>query len=95
MRIVFNKNISCEDALTCSQNIHKKIEEIYPQLERGINYHISIKHEPNNHKIWLFIYDKDNQHESEVDGKIIKTDSQIVKKYTGTTPTENVINKLI
>ena len=83
MRIVFNKKISCKDAKTCSQNIHKKMEEKYPDLMQGINYHISISHEPENHKFWLFTYDKDNEHESEIDGKVIKTDSQIVKKYDG------------
>tara|TARA_R110000751_G_C13429996_1_gene441440 strand:- start:241 stop:525 length:285 start_codon:yes stop_codon:yes gene_type:complete len=94
MRIVFNKNISCEDALICSQNIHKKIEEIYPQLEQGINYHISINHELNDHKFFVFIYDKDNQHESELDGKVIKTDSQIVKKYNGESIDANKIKNV-
>jgi|TARA_R110002020_G_scaffold238878_1_gene451418 hypothetical protein len=94
MRIVFNKKISCEDAVECSKSVHKKIEEIYPDLKQGINYHISIKHEPENHKMWIFIYDKDNQHESELDGKVIKTDSQIVKKYDGESIDANKIKNV-
>jgi|GEM_PF-2685732 ribosome-associated translation inhibitor RaiA len=83
MRFVFFKNITCENSIECSQNIHKRLEKIYPDLKQGINYHVSISHEQTNHKIWLFVYDKDLQHESEARGEIVYTHSETVKKYSG------------
>ena len=85
MRFVFFKNMTCKNSIQCSEIIHKRLEEIYPQLEQGINYHISISHQATNHKIWLFVYDKDLQHESEAQGEVVLTHSEIVKKYSGET----------
>ena len=75
--------MTCKNAIQCSENIHKKIIERFPQLEQGINFHISVKHEQTNHKIWIFTYDENNRHESEVRGELILTPSDIAQKYTG------------
>jgi len=83
MKFVFFKNIICENATKCSQNIHEKIEGMYPQLEQGINYHISISHQATNHKIWFFVYEKNYEHEGEFNGELVIEHSEIVRKYNG------------
>ena len=87
----FNIKHTCIDE-NCGNNIQKKIEAY---LEKPIenNGHISISHEKNNHKIWLFLYDKDKKHESESKGKIIIQDSNN-KKWTGKKPILNELEKL-
>ena len=95
MRIVFKKNISCDNSLKCSVNFSDKLEKLYPQLLRGINYHVTIIHSQNNHKVFFFAYDSNGKHESEHKGKIIITKDENIKKYSGSTPTESEIKKLI
>ena len=79
-----------------------KLKTKYPNLileaktkDDQTNSHMSIEHKQNNHTIWLFIYDKSGIHEQESEGKIEKTKSDRVKKYTGTMPTESEIKKMI
>ena len=108
MKIEFIKHISCPlltveeqkqnkitRGLKCSMSFNDKLENLYPQLQRGINYHTRINHDQNNHKVTLFIYDHNSKHESEHKGKIILTHNESVKKYTGTTIKEDKIKKLI
>ena len=95
MRIVFTKNISCTDALKCSLAYSDKLEKFYPDLKRGINYHTTIDHTPNNHKIWFFAYDKDKKHECEHKGEIYTSKSEIIKKYNGKKPTKKEIDNLL
>ena len=54
--------------------------------EKNLFGHISVYHEDNNHKVWLFLYDKDKTHESESHGKDIKQDNKLVKKFKGLKP---------
>ena len=95
MRIVFKKNISCDNSLKCSVNFSDKLEELFPKLRRGINYHVTIDHLQFSHKIWFFVYDSNGKHEGEHNGKIIITEDENIKKYSGSMPTESEIKKLI
>ena len=62
-----------------------------------MNYHISIYHTKNNHTIWLFLYDKSGEHESEntVTKQIIKQKSDKIEKFSGTIPTESALKNAI
>jgi len=85
MRFKVTKDIVCVNSETCSEKIEKKLQDKFPKLEHGINCHLSIHHVDHNHTIWFFVYDKDGVHESEVRGQTKKTDSDLIKKYTGNT----------
>ena len=77
--------------------LNSKIKTLLAPNVVGVNYHISIHHEKNNHTIWLFLYDKAGEHESEntVTKEIIKQKSSKAKKFTGTIPTESELKKAI
>tara|TARA_R100000687_G_C6412069_1_gene146928 strand:+ start:383 stop:676 length:294 start_codon:yes stop_codon:yes gene_type:complete len=91
LRIVFTKNVECIDGLKCSLSFSDKLEKLHPSLKRGVNYHTTIQHKKNSHKIWFFAYDKNGKHESERKGEIKIQDSLIVKKYSGDKLTEKEI----
>ena len=100
MRIVIIKNISCDNSILCHNSILKKITDKYPDIifinkikDGLVNGHISIQHLKNKHKIWIFIYDKDQIHESEVNGHLVKNNNINVKKYKGIFPTKSEIEK--
>ena len=64
MKFVFTKKITCEDSIKCSEELKTKIENKYGKLKnkKELYGHVSIYHENNNHKVWLFLYDKDKKH---------------------------------
>ena len=101
MLIKLTINKSCTEPEPCTLQIMEKLKEKYPDLileaktkDDKVNSHISISHKNSNHLIWIFCYDKNNTHEQESKGKIKKTQSDRVRKFTGTMPTENEIKKL-
>lgn len=66
MKIIIKKSISCMNALKCSDDIRKKIEEKYEGLKLSaksktdtVMGSLTIKHVENNHEIILGLYDKD------------------------------------
>ena len=77
-------NHICENN-KCSENIQIIIETYLGSKINKLG-HLSIHHVPNNHKVWLFLYDNDGKHESESEGKMIIQDSEITKEWTGKTP---------
>jgi hypothetical protein len=97
MKIVFTKKIKCEDVFICSKNIQDKIETITGKLSlKNSSFgHLSISHEENAHKIWLFLYDKNSNHEAESHGKDIEKEDKRVKKYQGNKITQKQIEKLL
>tara|TARA_R100001244_G_C5088328_1_gene115742 strand:- start:222 stop:515 length:294 start_codon:yes stop_codon:yes gene_type:complete len=96
MKLVFNHKMSCTDATICALEIQSKIEKLTGELNKiGLMYHISIHHVQNNHRIWVFFYDTDKIHESEVVGKTVYQDSKIIKKFIGKKPTLNEIEKVL
>ena len=80
----FTINQICENG-NCGENINNIIET-YLGSEIGVKGHISISHDPENHKIWLLLYDTNGKHESEHLGKILIQDSNTSKKWLGKTP---------
>ena len=80
----FNINHICEKE-KCAELIQSKIY-VYLKQEILEDGHISISHKPNDHTIWLFLYDNPLKHESESEGKVIIQDSEIIKKWIGKTP---------
>ena len=93
MRILLNKKTDCgndfDKIQICDNQIREKLENLInadtPKLKEGtFNHHISIKHEANNHQIWIFLYDKNGVHESESRGKIIKQNAENIVKFPKT-----------
>ena len=97
MKFVIDKKYSCnfETGNECDKGIIKKIESKLKGNTDKINFHISIRHSMPNHRIWVFLYDEDNKHESESHGKTVYTQSNTVKKFKGTKPTESEIKKIL
>jgi len=95
--IKFTKNISCENAQECTNNISKKLKILLADNSVGVNYHTSIYHQNQNHQFWVFLYDKNGIHESQntITKEIVKQKSDKVKKFKGTLPTESEIKKAI
>lgn len=86
-KYVITKNITCVDSTICAQEIMTKLEtflggklHIESEIEQA-KAHISISHEQGNHKIWVFLYDIDNEHESEVNGVTIMTPSNRIRRW--------------
>ena len=102
MLIKITKNKTCDDSFECNNDILQKLKTKYPNLileaktkDDQPNGHLSISHEKNSHTYWIFVYEKSGINEQESEGKIVKTKSDRVKKYTGTMPTESEIKKLL
>ena len=102
MLIKITKNKTCDDSFECNNAILQKLKTKYPNLilqtktkEDQPNGHLSIEHKQNNHTYWIFVYEKSGINEQESEGKIVKTKSDRVKKYTGTMPTESEIKKML
>lgn len=108
--IKFTKDITCEDVAACTKKIHNainsKVDGEILNLKSTKNGHISIDHKQNNHTIWLFLYSKDGEHESEktdkqkrkkgIHEKISKiTQNKQVKKYSGSIPTATELKNAI
>ena len=78
--IKFNKNISCQDVVKCSNDITAKLEKflnvkLVANTESDkISGHLSLHHAEGDHTIWLFLYSSTGEHEGE------KTDKQQFKK---------------
>ena len=97
MKFVIDKKLTCtfEASEKCGNDIRTKIKSLLKENVNGANYHISILHKQNNHKIWIFLYDKNEIHESERRGKTVYRPSNLVKKFKGTVPTESELKKII
>jgi len=101
MLIKLTLNKSCTEPEPCTLQIMEKLKEKYPDLileaktkDDKLNGHVSISHKNSNHLVWVFVYSTSNTHEQYSKGKIKKTQSDRVKKYTGIMPTENEIKKI-
>lgn len=86
-KYVITKNITCTDPLDCSTIIISKLETLLggklhvdSEIEQAKG-HISISHEQGNHKIWVFLYDIDNEHEGDTNGTTIMTPSNRVRRW--------------
>jgi len=92
MRFVFHQDISCKDVDKCSTTLLAKLTTLLqiPESSKPLNtmFHISILHEKNNHKIFVFTYTT-GVHESEVRGKHFfnKNPNAPINKFTGKEPT--------
>ena len=97
MKFVIDKKLTCTgDTLDkCGDGIRSKIKSLLGDNIDGVNYHTSISHKQNNHRIWIFFYDSDKIHESESKGKTVYKETDLVKKFKGTMPTESEIKKAI
>ena len=97
MKFVIEKKLTCtfESSEKCGNDIRTKIKSLLGDNIDSVNYHTSILHKQNNHKIWIFLYDKTGTHESEAQGKNIFQASSLIKKFKGTMPTESEIKKAL
>lgn len=86
-KYVFFKNIICDDSAVCIKQIMGKLElslggklhvDTDVELQKG---HISVSHEQGNHKIWVFLYDTDNEHESEMKAVTVIQPSDRVRRW--------------
>jgi hypothetical protein len=87
MRFFITKNIVCADSMVCGQALINKFKNKFPEIVivptdkiSSVNGHISISHKSGEHKIWIFVYDQDNIHESESEGLIKKVNNSRCKK---------------
>ena len=97
MKFVINKKLTCtiETSEKCGNDIRTKIKSLLKDNIDSINYHISILHKQNNHRVWVFLYEQDKRNESERKGKTVYKNSNLVKKFVGTIPTLDQIKKAI
>jgi len=93
MKFVYNQILSCPKVGECADNLLKKIETLIQTKDHN-QFHLSIRHVPNNHKIWLFLYSKNGIHEAEQKGKPINTKAKHVKKFEGKIPTKTELENL-
>lgn len=58
-----------------------------------VHGHISISHQPNNHKIWVFMYDVNGTHQSadSVTNEIITISNSRVMRFSKTRPSLNSV----
>ena len=93
MKFKFNQNIKCHNG-DCSTKLQSKLIKLLNTSDR-LMFHMSISHIPNNHIIWVFLYSKNNIHESEVRGKNVfnKNPDQPCKKFNGKIPTLEELKK--
>jgi hypothetical protein len=86
------KKITCSDMFECSDNIRIKLEEnlnlklMAKSKTDIINGYISIEHLPNNHKIHVYVYEK-NESANEKHLTTFKKPNKM--------PTESEIKKII
>ena len=102
MLIKLTKKKTCADSRECGNSLVKKLKEKYPDLlleaktkDDKQHGHLSINHKDNSHTYWVFVYSETGTHEQESHGKIKKTKSDSVKKYSGTMPTESEVKKML
>ena len=97
MKFVIDKKLTCtlDTVDKCGNDIRTKIKSLLGDNIDSVNYHTSISHKQNNHKIWIFLYDKTGTHESESKGKTVYKETDLVKKFEGIMPTESEIKKAI
>jgi len=88
MRFVFFQNITCKDAGKCANTLETKLKTLLETTDRA-SYHISILHENLKHKVWVFTYDKQGIHESDLHDKLRLKSDHTVHKFTGKQPTLN------
>ena len=92
MKFVFRKIMKCKDDF-CAENFLEKIETLLETKDHN-QFHLSISHVPNDHKIWLFLYDKNGQHESERRGKTVIKKASNIKKFKGNKPSLTQLHHL-
>ena len=100
----FTKRITCIDleSFQCTKKIMDAIElKVRKRLHANsktdtVEGHISIDHTPNNHTIWVFLYDNNGIHESESHGKKrTRTNQPRIKKFVGRMPTKTALENII
>ena len=99
MRISFTKKMKCKftskvkDCSICDKELREKLENFIDSDQE--DHHITIRHEQNNHKFWVFYYESEGVHESELNGKVWKRNVSTVKKYPKKLPKESEIINLL
>jgi len=94
------KNIPQDNHSSYANQLIEKIEnKIGVKLQTDKNNkttsgHISVAISKTSVQVWIFLYDSNGVHESESDGKIIKQNSNIAVKFSGTKPKKEELVKL-
>ena len=95
-------NMTCTNGSKCAQDLLLKLKISFPNLileakneNSFVNGHISISHIPNEHKIWVCVYENDNVHESEYLGKLKTEINTRVRKMNGKFPTKDKILEVL
>ncbi len=98
MRVFKILNITCKDGDNCSKTIIDRLElnlgiRLQARNETDtINGHVSISHKQRAHKVWVFVYDSDNIHESDRKGRLF-TQPNIRCKRASNFPTRQLIDQ--
>ena len=96
-----NKNVLDEDLILYANQLIEKIEnKIGLKLHadknnKTVSGHVSVAITKGIIKVWVFLYDKNGVHLSESNGKIVKQDSNLAVKFSGTIPKKEDLVKLL
>ena len=96
-KFIINKSCTRDTVNYCIEDNMEKIKSKMGVNESGINYHVSIFHDRinNNHRYWVFLYDRDHRHESDHKNETVFTDNIKVRKFIGTKPTLKELKKVL
>ena len=98
MKFVFELNKTCKnnDSGDCGDETFEKLKTLLGTSDQS-QFHLSISHVPNNHRLWVFLYSKAGTHESEVHGKTVLNNkpNAIIKKFAGKIPTLDKLKQVL
>jgi len=87
LRVKVIKDIVCDEfSQQCSDDILFNLENklslnLMKRTENDIVHgHVSVYHVDNRHQIWVFVYDNDNEHESDDRGNVKRVPNLSVRR---------------
>jgi len=86
MKFVFTLNKTCTDSGKCSDIMFAKLKTLLETNDQQ-TFHLSISHVSKKHHVWVFLYSKAGEHESESQGKNRVRKNNKIKKFIGKIPT--------
>jgi hypothetical protein len=98
MKFVFSLNKTCKNNHSgdCGDETFEKLKTLLDTSDQS-QFHLSISHVPNNHKYWVFLYNSNGTHESEVHGKTVLNNkpNDKIKKFSGKIPTLDKLKQVL
>jgi len=94
------KNIPQDNHSSYANQLIEKIEnkigvKLHAENNKTVSGHVSVAISKTLVQVWVFLYDQNGVHLSESDGKIVKQDSNLAVKFSGTIPKKEDLVKLL